>query len=107
MTKVNCLFDSYNGMLTLVIYDISNDDDRSKLSELLQNYGLERIQYSGFKGNLSPHDRRLLQKEVGRFVKGERDSVYLLPLCIECSSICQIVSTREVQLVDKSHVKIV
>ena len=38
-------------MVVLVIYDISSDEDRSKLSSLLQDYGLERIQYSGFRGS--------------------------------------------------------
>jgi CRISPR-associated protein Cas2 len=94
-------------MMTLVIYDISNDDDRTKLSNLLQDYGLERIQYSGFKGDLNTHDRHILAKEVKRFVTGERDSVYVLRLCNECASLCQIISSKEVIFIDKTHVKIV
>ncbi|MEM3383579.1 MAG: CRISPR-associated endonuclease Cas2 [Nitrososphaerales archaeon] len=49
-------------MITLVIYDISDDKDRYKVAELLMNYGLERIQYSGFKGILNTHDRLILAK---------------------------------------------
>ncbi|MGQ9468923.1 MAG: CRISPR-associated endonuclease Cas2 [Nitrososphaerales archaeon] len=75
-------------MLTLVIYDISDDKDRTKLAELLMNYGLERIQYSGFKGPLNTHDCVILAKEVRRFVKGDRDSVYVIRLCKECASLC-------------------
>jgi CRISPR-associated protein Cas2 len=94
-------------MITLVIYDISDDKDRSKLAELLMNYGLERIQYSGFKGILNTHDRLILVKEVKRFVTGDKDSVYVIRLCKECANSCQIVSKKDVTLIDKSQVRIV
>lgn len=35
-------------MLTLVIYDISSDDIRTKLANRLFDYGLRRVQYSAF-----------------------------------------------------------
>jgi len=54
-------------MMTLVIYDISDDDDRGKLANMLFDFGLQRIQYSGFKGELNAHDRHILAKEVGKF----------------------------------------
>jgi len=94
-------------MVVLVIYDISSDEDRSKLSSLLQDYGLERIQYSGFRGEINTHDRLILAKEVKKFVTGARDSVYVMRLCDECARTCHIVSNREVSLVDDSTVKVV
>lgn len=94
-------------MMTLVIYDISNDDDRTKLANLLQDFGLERIQYSGFKGDLNTHDRHILARQVKRFVTGERDSIYIIRLCGQCAGLCQIVSSKEVIFIDRSHVKIV
>lgn len=94
-------------MMTLVIYDISNDDDRTKLANMLQDFGLERIQYSGFKGELNSHDRQILTNQVRRFVTGERDSIYIIRLCNQCASLCQIVSGKEIIFIDKSHVKIV
>ncbi|WP_309493156.1 CRISPR-associated endonuclease Cas2 [Candidatus Hecatella orcuttiae] len=94
-------------MMTLVIYDISNDDSRTKLANLLQDFGLERIQYSGFKGDLNTHDRHILAQQVKKFVTGERDSVYIIRLCNECASLCHIVSSKEAIFIDKSHVKIV
>ncbi len=63
-------------MQTLIIYDISADKPRTKLAKHLQRYGLKRIQYSGFVGELNVHDRILLTKEVGKYVVGERDSIY-------------------------------
>jgi len=82
-------------LITLVIYDISDDRDRYRLAELLKDYGLERIQYSGFKGELNPHDRMVLAKEVKKFVSGERDSVYIIPLCEKCASACKIISSSK------------
>ena len=94
-------------MLTLVIYDISNDKDRNKLAELLLDFGLERIQYSGFKGNLNFHDCNVLAKKVKQFISSSNDSIYIIRLCNECVKTCKIVSKRDIPLIDESMVKIV
>jgi len=94
-------------MMVLVIYDISDDRDRLRLSELLKDFGLDRIQYSGFKGELHRHDIEVLAKRVKRYVKGLRDSVYIIPLCNRCVNLCRIISTKETKLVDDSVVKVV
>jgi len=39
-------------MLILVIYDISEDEARKRVADLLLQYGLKRIQYSAFIGKL-------------------------------------------------------
>ena len=44
-------------MQTLVIYDIPDDRIRNKVGEACKDYGLTRIQYSAFIGNVS-HNRR-------------------------------------------------
>ncbi|MBO3804129.1 MAG: CRISPR-associated endonuclease Cas2, partial [Candidatus Brockarchaeota archaeon] len=64
-----------------------------------------RIQYSGFKGDLNAHDRHVLAKEVARYVTGERDSVYVVPLCNNCAATCRIISAKGAELVDGSRVK--
>ena len=55
-------------MLTLVIYDISEDKPRTKLAKHLQDFGLSRVQYSGFVGELNPNDSIILSKEVKRYI---------------------------------------
>lgn len=35
-----------------MIYDITNNKLRNRIAEILKNYGLERVQYSAFIGNL-------------------------------------------------------
>lgn len=77
---------------TLVIYDISDDDKRTGLREHLRDYGLNHIQYSGFLGEVNPHDRFVLSKEVDKFLSGERDSIYIVPLCSKCLRLCKIIS---------------
>lgn len=46
----------------LVIYDISDDKARHKVSETCLNYGLDRYQYSVFAGRLKPIHIRELAK---------------------------------------------
>ncbi|MCS7222779.1 MAG: CRISPR-associated endonuclease Cas2 [Anaerolineae bacterium] len=57
-------------MPCLVIYDIPDDRVRTKVAELCLDYGLDRIQYSAFVGQLgSLHRRELMariQRKIGR-----------------------------------------
>ena len=89
-------------MKTLVIYDISDDDKRTKLLGHLRDYGLRHIQYSGFIGEVNPHDRFVLTREVEKFLSEEQDSIYILPLCDKCLKLTQIVSKTRRSLEDKS-----
>lgn len=81
-------------MRTIVIYDISDDRKRTKLSDYLKGYGLRRIQYSGFYGLLNGHDRHVLVLEAGRYISSPRDSIYVIPLCDRCSRLVRIVTDR-------------
>jgi CRISPR-associated protein Cas2 len=65
----------------LVIYDIVEDRVRGKVADICLDYGLSRIQYSAFVGNLSAtHQRELLQKAQRRLGKTE-GHVALFPIC--------------------------
>jgi len=86
-------------MQTLVIYDVHDDAQREGLREHLREYGLRRVQYSGFLGELNGHDRLVLAKEVGRFLAAENDSVYVVPLCDRCmKTVKVVVSSGEVHM---------
>jgi len=94
-------------MLTLVIYDISSDSIRTKLANRLFDYGLQRIQYSAFKGELNAHDREVLVKELHNYIGGKRDSIYVIPLCDRCARLCRIVSEKPTPpLVEEDKVKL-
>jgi CRISPR-associated protein Cas2 len=68
-------------MRCLVVYDISDDRARAKVADICQDYGLSRIQYSAFVGDISrSHQDELLQKVRRRLGKLE-SRVVLFPLC--------------------------
>lgn len=57
-------------LITLVIYDIEDDWARTLVSEACKDFGLERIQYSCFRGKLSNNKREELYE---RFRKIQSD----------------------------------
>ncbi len=68
-------------MHILLIYDVPHDGTRNKVADLCLDYGLDRVQYSCFTGNLS----RTNQEELFQRIKkrlGKRDGdIRLLPIC--------------------------
>jgi CRISPR-associated protein Cas2 len=94
-------------MFTLVVYDISDDKNRTHLSKVLENFGLNRIQYSAFTGELNPHDRHVLLQDVKKYATGEKDSIYITPLCKRCMRACEIIAIEDISLIDDSKVKVV
>ena len=68
-------------MRCLVVYDISDDRARAKVADLCLDYGLSRVQYSAFVGDLArSHQDELLQK-VRRRLGRLAGRVALFPLC--------------------------
>jgi hypothetical protein len=51
---------------TLVIYDIEDDRARLRVSEACKDFGLERLQYSCFRGKLSQNKREELYERLRR-----------------------------------------
>jgi len=94
-------------MLHLVVYDISDDTNRNRLSKLLQKYGLTRVQYSAFRGDLNPNDRDVLSKKVRKFIRDEKDCIFIIPLCRRCSDTAIVVSNTGKELVKDTSVEFV
>lgn len=68
-------------MRYLLIYDITDDRARTKVSDLCLDYGLQRIQYSAFWGDLP---RTLLEElllKVGRVLRHKAADVRVVPMC--------------------------
>jgi len=67
-------------MQCLVIYDISSDRVRRKIADICLDYGLARIQFSTFMGNLGKTHQtelyRLLQRALGK----SRGVIQIVPL---------------------------
>ena len=57
-------------LITLVIYDVEDDWARTRVADACKDFGLERIQYSCFRGKLSQNKREELYE---RMRKVQRD----------------------------------
>jgi CRISPR-associated protein Cas2 len=68
-------------MKVLLIYDIPDDRVRGKIANLCLDYGLDRIQYSAFQGELQrTHQEELIMRVKKRLGKKPGD-VRLVPIC--------------------------
>ncbi|GAB4550140.1 MAG: CRISPR-associated endonuclease Cas2 [Anaerolineae bacterium] len=68
-------------MRVLLIYDIPHDGTRNKIADLCQDYGLDRVQYSAFQGELKrTHQEELVMKARKRLGKRPGD-IRLIPIC--------------------------
>ncbi|MFC1960714.1 CRISPR-associated endonuclease Cas2 [Chloroflexota bacterium] len=67
----------------LITYDIPNDRRRTKIADLLEDYG-RRVQYSVFEAWLDDKMRQDMIREIKSLVQEEEDSVRLYRLCAAC-----------------------
>jgi len=64
-----------------VIYDIEDNRTRVKVADACQDYGLARVQFSTFFGDLSRNRQEELAQRIGRLVGKKQAYVVLLPIC--------------------------
>jgi CRISPR-associated protein Cas2 len=65
----------------LVVYDIPNDRIRTRVAGLCLDYGLSRIQYSAFLGDLARSHQDELLHQLRRHLGKAACRVVLLPVC--------------------------
>lgn len=68
-------------MKTLVIYDISDDDIRFKVSEVCKNFGLSRIQKSAFIGYLNSLRRKELSTILKKILGENEGNIQIFVIC--------------------------
>ena len=73
-------------MLTVVVYDISDNTSRSYLIKKLQHFGLKRIQKSVFIGYLEAKERLDLANDIETYLSKDTDSIIILPSCESCKN---------------------
>lgn len=73
-------------MLYIAAYDIENNNLRTKIAELLQTAGLERVQYSVFVGPLTESKRQGLLKKVEKML-GQRSNANLLLFLLDANAL--------------------
>ncbi|MCA1955082.1 MAG: CRISPR-associated endonuclease Cas2 [Anaerolinea sp.] len=67
-------------MHCLLIYDIPDDATRNKVADFCLDYGLDRIQYSAFLGELSFNHMQELMKKIRSKISTQPAKVLLVPL---------------------------
>ncbi len=81
-------------MRIVISYDIQNDTRRTKIHDLLKNYG-QRIQYSVFQCDLSRKEYKELRQRLEPLIDVEEtDSIWLYRLCSECRKKAEHVGGR-------------
>ena len=73
-----------DGLRYVVIYDVSDDNLRNQVAETLKDYGLQRIQYSGFMGDLQRDKLNSLVVDLKNLIKDLVENVQLFPMCDSC-----------------------
>ena len=67
-------------MQTLVIYDIPDDRARTRVADICLDYGLLRIQFSAFMGDLSRTHQEELMLQIKRRLGRKPGNIQLFPL---------------------------
>lgn len=67
-------------MRLLLIYDITHDGTRAKVADACLDYGLDRIQYSAFCGDLSRNHQEELWLRINSLVSKVGGKVWLMPV---------------------------
>lgn len=68
-------------MNCLLLYDITNDRKRTKVAETCLDYGLDRIQYSAFSGDISRNHQEELFLKVKGILGKAPGRILLLSVC--------------------------
>jgi CRISPR-associated protein Cas2 len=68
-------------MKCLLVYDISHDRTRTKIADFCLDYGLDRIQYSAFLGELARTHQEELMLKIGERLGERAGKVQLFTVC--------------------------
>ena len=68
-------------MLTFVVYDVVSDKVRQKVADACLDYGLERVQYSTFRGDLTANRRQELALRLKERLGEKEGCIHVIPVC--------------------------
>ena len=90
-------------MLTVVVYDISDNTSRLYLIKKLQFYGLKRLQKSVFIGYLEAKERLELADTLDNYLSKDTDSIIIFPLCESCKNSILLVGDANIPKNDLTY----
>lgn len=68
------------GKPVLVLYDISDDRIRTRISDACKDYGLDRIQFSAYSGRLTKAAREELEIRLGKILGDNSGAITVIQL---------------------------
>jgi len=68
-------------MKCLLVYDIPHDGTRTKIADFCLDYGLDRIQYSAFLGDLARTHQEELMLRAGERLGDQVGKIQLFVMC--------------------------
>lgn len=75
-------------MMVLLIYDISDNSVRTRISDICKDHGLSRLQKSAFLGEVESETMEQISTEIDALMDNDltegSDSTIILPLCNTC-----------------------
>ncbi len=90
----------------LIVYDISNDKRRTKLHNVLLDYGTP-VQYSVFECHLDPKNLPKMKKAITRVVRKRKDNVRYYFLCADCEKRIESSRPQEVRMSEPQETLVV
>jgi CRISPR-associated protein Cas2 len=84
-------------MHTILIYDIGSDRIRTKVADACLDYGLQRIQYSAFFGDVSGNHLEELLQRIRRLLGKEEARIEVFPLCEKDLRLRRTLTARRLQ----------
>lgn len=68
---------------TLLLYDVEDDRLRDRIAQTCMDYGMTRLQYSAFSGDLNRNRRQELLLAIEALIGGESARILAVPVCAE------------------------
>lgn len=94
-------------MKFIVIYDISSNSVRSKVSRHCKDFGLKRVQKSAFSGELTLNCAQMLAIKCKGSGLEESDCVFIIPSCDSCFAKKEIIGTLDEKALEKPELMVV
>ena len=90
-------------MKTLVIYDIPKTKVRNRVAEVCLDYGLERVQWSAFRGEVNHNRREELEQRLRKALGRQAGNIHIYPICDKDLSLrIEILISKEAAREEKS-----
>jgi len=82
-------------MQCLVVYDIVDDNKRNKIADVCLDYGMDRIQYSAFAGDLAATHQDELMLKIQAILGKRPGKVQLVPVCEKDWNARRVIEQKE------------